>query len=171
MNCSDYEMNIYLFAELSEGEQHELHQHLATCASCRGLFQAVEKTQGLVRTVALQEPAPRHAAQLTRKILDGIAAEKPRSVSDILYGWLNTRAVRYALVATSALFVVGFGSEMLPTVFKAQGITRTGAVVLNSRELRKTFVKRKANKPAYASCMSPLRSVANWKDCIKSNLN
>lgn len=172
MNCPEFKHDIFLYAELNSEEKTVVDRHLEECAACRELFQAVQGVQTLVKRVAAVQPEPRHAAGLTRKIMDRVRVESQAGlVTDVLRAWVSGAPLRSALAVVSLVLVMAFGAELLSDTKRLEGRAEMQGSVINAALLKKSFVKRQERRPAYANCLSPVRGSANWKECIKSNLN
>jgi hypothetical protein len=172
MKCTDFERDIYLFAELSQEERSRLEDHLAECASCKELFQSVYHAGQLVQSVASVKKEIPHAARLTHKILARVAQQKPQPSFRLDLSLRKGHLVRYAFSLASFLLVFGFGLEFFgrPEKMESEDSINTSIVVSSSR-FREELAKYKQSHSAgsLATCASPLRPT-EYLQCLKNRL-
>jgi hypothetical protein len=174
MKCKDFEMNIYLYTELSEEEKDKLQEHLASCISCHQLFLAAQHSQALIQKVAEDRVVIRNAAVLTRKILDKTASKKVPHRRNVLVELFQSNFIKYSFSVLSLMLVMSFTVEFFaePLTAKKTEVKSGASVVLNSTLFQETFFKYKERKKrtALTACFSPLHPSATYLDCLKSKM-
>lgn len=175
MNCPECEGAIFIYRELSDSEKQEINEHMATCASCRKLFNEVESINQLVAKVSQTGKQSGHSVSLTDKIMAEISKkEKTGKVVSLQHGSTGFSVTRYSLAAVSAAMLIMFFIEVFASVSEPptiQGpIYRLQSAVLNSDELRKKFSTRKERKRSLlAECVNPLSKQTD-QACLKEKL-
>jgi hypothetical protein len=174
MKCKEFEMNIYLYAELSEEVKDKLQEHLASCASCHHLFLATQHSQALIQMVAEDQAVIRNAALLTHKIMDKTGSKKEPHRKNALVELLQSNFIKYSFSVFSLTLVSFFTVEFFTeprTATKTEA--KSGAsIVLNSTLFQETFLKYKEKKrrTALTACFSPLHPSAAYLECLKSKM-
>jgi hypothetical protein len=104
--------------ELLEDGAPEL-SHLETCTVCRGRFEALRQTMGLLRDDPVPEPSPlfwQHLSERVRLAIDD-AADEPHSVP-----WWTRRGWHWALTGAAALGIAAL------VVVTSQRVQQTDSV-------------------------------------------
>jgi len=173
MKCNDFERNIYLYAELSDEEKSTLTQHLASCATCHELFEAVKQTGALVQGLADRKRVIRNTAQLTHKIMSGVTRQEKKN---FLWPWRALPAkhdfIRYAFALASFFLALGFGFEFFGnTTQNRKDAPEAASIVLNSSRFREQLsrFREKRRTSALSSCASPLRP-GGYLECLKNKM-
>ena len=173
MNCRDFEMKIYLYAELSEGERTQVDAHIETCQRCSTLFQEVKQAQELVHQVAGEKGVPRHAAQLTASIMSAIT----QPAKPTWYAWVNdllrSRESNYVLSALSSVLILVFFIQSIgdsPRIRIDNNESLANSVILNAKLFRDNFSHNRAKHALFADCRSPFQSSQYYQNCVKSKL-
>jgi len=102
MNCEHWEQPIYLYRELTAAEQAAVTRHVATCAHCSALFEAVQHQYVLTRQAASTPQEAPEPARLTKAIMAAITPTRRRHVV------MDSPWLRYSTAAASALLIVAF---------------------------------------------------------------
>jgi anti-sigma factor RsiW len=105
MSCEDWEEHIYLYRELTAGEQAAVNRHVATCARCSALLEAVQQQGALVRQAAAKKPEVQDPARLADSIMAAIGRARRKHVV------MDSAWLRYSMAAASALLLVAFFLE------------------------------------------------------------
>jgi hypothetical protein len=173
MSCKEFEIQIYLYPELSEKERRQVDAHLQTCIGCNALFQELKQTQELINQMAEKKPVPVHAARLTGSIMSKIM----EPVKPTWYEWVNdlllSKKSKYVLSITSSLLLVVFFAQSLldsPQIKMDNNDPFTNSVILNAKLFRDNFSRNRNKRALFADCRSPFQSNRYYRDCVKSKL-
>jgi len=173
MDCKEFEMNIYLYPELSEKERNQVDAHLHTCQHCSTLFQEVKHAQQLIQQAAEKKPTPLHAARLTGSIMSKIIQPaKPTWVERIDQLLLSQRS-KYLLSISSSLLILAFFFQSFEDSLQTTGAKNESmvkSVILNAKLFRDNFSHHKAKRALFADCRSPFQSNQYYLNCVKSKL-
>jgi hypothetical protein len=170
MSCEDFEMNIYIYSELSIEEKKLLDIHLQSCANCAALFREVQQANYLISQVAEEKIVPPNAARLTSGIMSKIASrgESQRfSFVDLLIG-----RARLAMTVLSLVMLIGFAIEFLNDSTQSKilaGESANSSIIVSAKLFRENFLHKSA-KPPYADCRTPFKSSQYYLNCVKSKL-
>lgn len=122
MKCKEAEPLIYLYSELDVDEKRFLDAHVATCQQCALISTRLGLFGELLNKARTNVPAPRHAAQLTSRIMQQVHSGSNAGKSP---GWMGYGYwLRAAGMVTSLIVVITFGME-----FSA------GKYVINQKQL------------------------------------
>jgi len=173
MNCKEFEIDIYLYTELSENERTRIDAHVQSCPSCSALFQEVKQTQRLIHGMAEEKTVPLHTARLTGRIMSKIMLPyKPTWLA-----WINqlllSRKSKYVLSASSSLLLLVFffqSFEDSPGIKTDKNESLAKPVLLNAKLFRDNFSHNKTKHALFADCRSPFQSNQYYMDCVKSKM-
>jgi hypothetical protein len=149
MKCEEAEERIYLYRELSQQEQHELDQHIATCASCQLLQQSIQRISVLMKSADNVQMKPSNPEQLTQRIMTSIKKkEAPQKFLSTFIQYVESHFVKYSFAALSVflvtVFVIEYSQER---VVLRQNVTVTqDGPTLDTKEFHQRFYQRKQNK-------------------------
>ncbi|NOS91295.1 MAG: hypothetical protein HOP30_05200 [Cyclobacteriaceae bacterium] len=148
MNCPDYEKDIWLYDELSVGEQQKLHAHLHSCEDCQKLFDEIQATKDVIQRAKEMKPQLQHAAAFTNRVMDRLPAER-ESMSIIWQRVLENSWFHNAMRLASLVLIVFFIWEQRPTSYQITKLMpRQNSVFLNSLAFIKKYDEsRKTNAP------------------------
>jgi hypothetical protein len=161
MSCEHWEEHIYLYRELTAGEQAAVSRHAATCARCSALFEAVQQQEALVRQAAAEKPEVQDHARLTEVIMAAIGPSRRKHVI------MDSVWLRYSMAAASVLLLVAFFLEQ-PW---ADGDKQERLVTTPPPEVHGPVMDTRA----FLQCQRPDRAVSQrsrfslYADCIQRN--
>ncbi len=139
MNCPDYENDIWLFDELSEEKQRQLHAHIHNCDGCQKLYEEIQSTKIIIQRAKEQKPQLQHAAAFTNRVMDQLPAKK-ESVPRIWQRVLESNWLQSTLRLASLLLIVFFIWEQKPTSYQITKLMpRQNHVFLNSLAFIKKY--------------------------------
>lgn len=174
MKCKDFEMNIYLYAELSAEEKAKLQEHLVSCASCHQLFLSTQHFQTLIQKVADDGPVIRNAALLTHQIMDMTVSAKEPDRRNTLATFFLSRFIKYSFSVVSLLLVMAFSVEFFsePSKETKAEVSSNASIVLNGALFQETFFKykEKRKRTALTACFTPLQSSSQVAACLKNQM-
>lgn len=169
MNCRKYQVNIYLYPEITEEDRTCLREHMQGCKECRELFESVTDVQRLTSAVAALEVRPSDASKLTRKIMEGIPSKnKPVGWEQIMIRLQGGR-VRFALAVFSAFLILLFVDEhyQQPRQPRDTEQLAVARVLLSPSVWRERLTALKEKKEV---CSSPFLSTSDRLLCLKNKL-
>lgn len=172
MDCKDFEPFIFTYAELNNEEKQSLDAHLQQCASCRALFAEVNQLHDAVKLAAIETPQPRHATQLTHRIMAKVQVPAEVPWLKQIEVFLQTRFVKYSLsTASFALLLIFFTEVFSDGVPGSRSFQQSQGekVVLSAQRFREEFMKRKNDSPS-DECRTPFRTMSYTMDCMKNKL-
>ncbi len=148
MNCPEYENDIWLFDELSEEKQRQLHAHFHSCEGCQKLFEEIQFAKAIIQRAKEQKPQLQHAAAFTNRVMDQLPA-KNESVHSIWQQVFENNWLQNTLRLASLVLIVFFIWEQKPTTYQITKLMpRQNQVFLNSLAFIKKYDEnRKTNTP------------------------
>jgi len=174
MKCKDFEMNIYLYAELSAEERAKVEEHLVSCASCHQLFLSAQHFQTLIQKVAEDRVVIRNAALLTHQIIDMTLSAKARHRGNTLVQFFQSNFIKYSFSVVSLLLVMAFSMEFFsePLTERKTEINSGASIVLDAAQFQKTFFKykEKRKRTALTACYTPLQTPSQVAACLKNQM-
>jgi len=173
MSCKHFEMNIYVYDELSVEERNRLDIHLQTCSTCQALFQEVNQARQLIRLVAEEKAVPLNSAKLTGNIMSKITEPVKRTWAAWVSELLMSRSSKYSLSIVSSVLLIAFSIQSFNysmPIKKSYVMPLANAVILNTKLFREHFYHSKEKHALFADCRSPFQSAKYYQDCIKNKL-
>jgi hypothetical protein len=173
MGCKEFEIQIYLYPELSEKERKRIEAHVESCQRCSALFEEVKETQRLIHRMAEEKPVPLHAARLTGSIMSKIAQPAKPTWLAWISQLLLSRKSKYVLSASSSLLLLVFfiqSFEDSPGIKTDKNESLAKSVILNAKLFRDNFSHNKTKHALFADCRSPFQSNQYYLDCVKSKM-
>jgi anti-sigma factor RsiW len=150
MNCREAEKYIYLYAELDPREREETDRHVANCAKCRQLLDAVGAQRNFIGAAFQVTPELADASRMTRSVMEAICKQQREKVSwpGFLMAIPSLQVLRYSMAVISFLLVVTFFSEYSAehrtAPYKHIRVERN--TKLNTASFHAAFIARKENE-------------------------
>lgn len=127
MNCDWVQQNIalYLYNELADDAQHEVHQHIVRCTACAAELSAQQQFQSAMSMLPVEEVSPSFLAAARMKLQESLEQIQPHRawyhrLSFDPTTWL--RQVHFSPALASIIFLVGFGGG-IGTMFQMSSKT------------------------------------------------
>jgi len=149
MKCREAEEKIYLYRELSEKEQRELNQHIATCESCRLLHQSAKRIEVLMKRTNNIPVQPRNPQLLTQRIMTSIKKkESHQTLLSTFINYVESYFVKYSFAALSIFLVAVFMKEYSQeeVILRQNLAVKQNGPTLNTAAVHEKFQQRKQHK-------------------------
>jgi uncharacterized membrane-anchored protein YjiN (DUF445 family) len=149
MKCREAEKKIYLYRELSENEQRELDQHIATCASCRLLQQNTQRIEVLMKRANNVRIQPRNPELLTNRIMTSIKKkEAHQTFLSTFIQYVESYFVKYSFAALSIFLVAVFVKEysQKEVILQQNLAEKQNGPTLNTAAVHEKFQQRRQHK-------------------------
>lgn len=161
MKCRNAERAIYLYPELNDRERTVLDNHLAGCASCRAVFDRVQRERNLIFSSLRVREVPDNESDLTDRIMNGVMLDR-RTVTTTRHAWPGLiPSLRWSMAVVSVVLVIMFIAE------QRVGITQTAEVSVTELD---TYAPRLNSTLFLKSLTTAGSEVAvngpSLKDCI-----
>ena len=120
---------LYVYDEMSDGDRHELEQHLERCAECRAEIEALRSFKMTMASDAVPEPSPNLLAASRMRLQEALeTATQSSGWSRFAFdfaGWLQQ--VKLSPALTVAILIIGFaGGTMTTYTMLKKGMTNPG---------------------------------------------
>lgn len=125
MNCEWVKENaaLYIYDEMSDGDRHELEQHIERCAECRAEVGALRSLKLTMATEAVPEPSPNLLAASRMRLQEALeTATQSQGWSRFAFdfaGWLQQ--VKLSPALTVAILIFGFAAGTMTTYGMLKG--------------------------------------------------
>lgn len=173
MNCQEFEKQIVLFSELTPEERERVETHLATCTSCKALFESMLLLSSRTTMVGRAIPDFPDPAKLTDNIMRQIRQEQVHRRLPLLY--FPLQHVRYALAVVSVFFVFFLGVELLHIPAQSPSVTtqlESRSIVVDKGKFREALRKsnKTGNRLLMSGCVSPFNINKVNEACLRERL-
>ena len=173
MNCGKFEKQIVLFSELTPEERERVETHLATCTSCKALFESMLLLSSRTIMAGRAIPDFPDPTKLTDNIMRQIREEQVHRRLPLLN--FPLQHVRYALAAVSVFFVFFLGVELLHIPAQSPSVTtqlESGSIVVDKEKFRQGLRKSKnaGHRLLMSGCVSPFNLNKVNEACLRERL-
>jgi anti-sigma factor RsiW len=155
MSHQPFESWLFEDEALEESDAEALRAHLDTCPACRSLSEAWGEMEGLLRSSALEVPAPGFADRWQRRLTAQAARQQRRQALAVLGLTSGT-----GLVISAALAVQVIGLLQSPARLAVWVAENVGAIAAQLFLLREAFADLAGRVPAFLTSAWPFAGLA-----------
>jgi hypothetical protein len=120
---------LYIYDEMSDGDRHELEQHIERCAECRAEIEALRAFKLAMASDEVPEPSPNLLAASRMRLQEALeTATQSHGWSRFAFdfaGWLQQ--VKLSPALTVAILILGFAGGTMTTYSMLKGRLGTGS--------------------------------------------